>query len=159
MPQQLILTAPAATEALGRKLAAASQALATVSVCIYLHGDLGAGKTSLARGFLRGCGHEGRVPSPTYTLVEPYSCAGRAIYHLDLYRLQTAAELEFLGIEELTTPGTVLLIEWPVQGGSNLVAPDLEVFLEVVAEGRSCRLVACSAAGASMLANIDGITA
>lgn len=159
MPQQLILATPAATEALGRKLAAASESLADRNVCIYLHGDLGAGKTSLARGFLRGSGHEGRVPSPTYTLVEPYNCGGRAIYHLDLYRLQLAAELEFLGIDELTAPGTVLLIEWPGQGGSKLIAPDLEVFLDLIEEGRSCRLVERSAAGASILGNMDSITA
>lgn len=142
MSQQLILDSPEATDAFGRKLAGALLATRPESFCIYLHGELGAGKTSLARGFLRGCGHEGRVPSPTYTLVEPYSAAAYRIYHLDLYRLQDPGELEFLGIAELTDPGSVLLIEWPGQGGDELVPADLEIFLKVIPEGRACRIEA-----------------
>lgn len=152
MPEQLILEGPEATEAFGHKLADALKALPGEAICIYLHGDLGAGKTSLARGILRGFGHSGRVPSPTYTLVEPYNCDGRAIYHLDLYRLQDAAELEYLGIDELALPGAVLLIEWPGQGGRHLVSPDLEIFLEISGAGRSCRLLPCSTAGAQVVA-------
>jgi tRNA threonylcarbamoyladenosine biosynthesis protein TsaE len=92
------------------------------------------------------------VPSPTYTLVEPYNCDGRAIYHLDLYRLQNAAELEYLGIDELALPGAVLLIEWPGQGGQHLVPPDLEIFLEISGAGRACRMLPRSLAGAGVLA-------
>lgn len=152
MPESLILADPLATEQLGRRLAEASRVCMDDNLCIYLHGDLGAGKTSLARGFLRGCGHAGRVPSPTYTLIEPYSCSGRVICHLDLYRLRSGAELEFLGVEELAVPGAVLLIEWPEQGGAGLIAADLEIFLAVIPEGRSCRLVARSPSGEAMLA-------
>ena len=152
MSEQLILDGPEATEAFGHKLAEALKAAPGEGMCIYLHGDLGAGKTSLARGILRGYGHSGRVPSPTYTLVEPYNCAGRAIYHLDLYRLQNVAELEYLGIDELALPGAVLLIEWPGQGGPDLVPPDLEIFLEISGEGRSCRMLPRSQPGASVMA-------
>ena len=152
MSEQLILAGPEATDAFGRQLAKALKALPAASVCIYLHGELGAGKTSLARGLLRGYGHSGRVPSPTYTLVEPYNCGGRAIYHLDLYRLQHATELEYLGIDELALPGAVLLIEWPGQGGNHLVPPDLEVFLAISGEHRACRMQARTPTGASVLA-------
>jgi len=155
MSQPLILADPFATEQLGRRLADASRVCADEKLCIYLHGDLGAGKTSFARGFLRGCGHAGRVPSPTYTLVEQYACGDRVICHLDLYRLQSGAELEFLGVDELAVPGSVLLIEWPEQGGAGLVAADLEIFLAVIPEGRSCRLVACSPSGQAVLAAIS----
>jgi len=152
MSEQLILDGPEATEAFGRKLAEALKAAPAEGMCIYLHGDLGAGKTSLARGILRGYGHSGRVPSPTYTLVEPYNCDGRAIYHLDLYRLQNAAELEYLGIDELALPGAVLLIEWPGQGGPHLVPPDLEIFLAISGAGRSCRMLPRSPAGTRVVA-------
>jgi len=152
MSEQLILDGPEATAAFGRKLAEALKAAPAEGMCIYLHGDLGAGKTSLARGILRGYGHSGRVPSPTYTLVEPYNCDGRAIYHLDLYRLQNAAELEYLGIDELALPGAVLLIEWPGQGGPHLVPPDLEIFLAISGAGRSCRMLPRSPAGTRVVA-------
>ncbi len=152
MSEQLILDGPEATEAFGRKLAEALKAAPAEGMCIYLHGDLGAGKTSLARGLLRGYGHSGRVPSPTYTLVEPYNYDGRAIYHLDLYRLQNAAELEYLGIEELALPGAVLLIEWPGQGGPHLVPPDIEIFLAISGAGRSCGMLPRSPAGARVMA-------
>jgi len=159
MSQQLTLATPLATDELGRKLAGAALRF-PASLCIYLQGDLGAGKTSLARGFLRGCGHSGRVPSPTYTLIEPYDCGGRVIHHLDLYRLQSGAEAEFLGIDELAQQGSILLIEWPERGGSRLLAPDLEVFLQIPTEGgRQCKLVARSSAGEQVLAALAAITA
>jgi len=148
------LAGPDATDALGRRLAAAVLADQAEHFCIYLRGELGAGKTSLARGFLRGCGHEGRVPSPTYTLVEPYVIAAGRIYHMDLYRLQDPGELEYLGIDELREPGSVLLIEWPEQGGDDLCPADLEVFLEVVSEGRRVTLRACGDRGAATLKNL-----
>ena len=136
MSEQLALENPEATDSLGRKLAGAVLKAAPESFCIYLRGELGAGKTSFARGFLRGLGHSGRVPSPTYTLIEPYTIAGYNVYHMDLYRLQDPGELEFLGISELTGPRSLLLIEWPEQGGRELCPADLEILLKVVPEGR-----------------------
>ena len=86
------------------------------SLIVYLKGDLGAGKTTLVRGFLRGLGYKGTVKSPTYTLIEPYRIAGKSICHLDLYRLADAEELEYLGVRDLLQEETVLLIEWPERG-------------------------------------------
>jgi tRNA threonylcarbamoyladenosine biosynthesis protein TsaE len=138
--EQLTLPNPDSTDALGRKLAAAVLDVKPESFCVYLRGELGAGKTSLTRALLRGLGHEGRVPSPTYTLVEPYAIAGYRVYHLDLYRLQAPGELEFLGISELAEPGSLLLIEWPENGGDQLCPANLEVFLQVIPEGRVASL-------------------
>jgi len=119
----------AATEAAG----AALGELLPPSLVVYLHGDLGAGKTTLVRGMLKALGHPGRVPSPTYTLVEPYELGGRELKHLDLYRIADPEELEFLGVREMEG---VVLIEWPERGGHFLPAPDMSCRLSVVPEGR-----------------------
>lgn len=100
---------------------------------IYLSGDLGAGKTTLVRGLLRSLGHAARVPSPTYTLIEPYSLAGLELKHLDLYRIADPEELAFLGIRDL---GGILLIEWPERGKHFLPDPDLICRLEARDPGR-----------------------
>lgn len=122
----------AATEGFGRALA---RALGERVVVIYLHGPLGAGKTTLVRGMLRGWGWAGRVKSPTYGLVEPYQWAQRHVYHFDLYRLHDPSELEYIGIRDMTGEG-VLLIEWPDRGGNRVPSPDLECGLEYVKNGR-----------------------
>ena len=151
MRQQLSLARPADTDALGRALGRAIMAIHPESLCVYLHGELGAGKTALARGLLQGCGHVGRVPSPTYTLIEPYDCGGLQFFHMDLYRLADPGELEYLGIGELAGAGSILLVEWPERGSGDLVPADLEVFLKVKDEGRGCVLQASSAAGERLL--------
>lgn len=110
-----------AQEALGRELAVALQGRGTV----YLQGDLGAGKTTLTRGVLRGYGHSGAVKSPTYTLVEPYELPGVTLYHFDLYRLTDPEELELLGIRDYCRPDTLALIEWPERGQPLLPTADL----------------------------------
>lgn len=125
----------AATEALG----AALQAYRPERGCVHLIGDLGAGKTTLMRGFLRAAGHPGAVRSPTYTLVEPYAFGGRWVYHLDLYRLADPEELEFIGLRELVDTG-LLLVEWPLRGEGVLPAPDLSVRLEAMGAGRQAVL-------------------
>lgn len=93
---------------------AAATARALDAPCVFaLRGPLGAGKTTWVRAFLRALGHDGVVPSPTYTLVEPYETGGMKVWHVDLYRLQDPLELEALGVRELLDGNAVMLVEWP----------------------------------------------
>jgi tRNA threonylcarbamoyladenosine biosynthesis protein TsaE len=102
-----------ATEGLGAALASAVLDAAPSRLVIYLEGELGAGKTALARAVLAGLGHAGRVPSPTYTLIEPYPLSSYRVLHIDLYRLRDPAELDDLGLADELGPGSLLLAEWP----------------------------------------------
>jgi len=156
MPEVELLETEEATIAAGRRLAAACRAAGLERAVIYLRGDLGAGKTTFARGFLAGLGHTGRVPSPTYTLVEPYEFESHTVYHVDLYRLADPAEVDALALADLDGPGAVLLIEWPEQGGGRLEASDLELTLAIDGAGRSLRRTATSVAGESLLAHENG---
>lgn len=124
-----------------------AKALPSGGLTIHLHGDLGAGKTTLVRGLLQALGHQGKVKSPTYTLVEHYELGLQPIFHFDLYRLSDPEELIYLGIEDYLTPSALLLIEWPEQGGDLLPTPDLTISLTYQTEGRGLQLSANSAIG------------
>ena len=138
----------AATVAAGAKI---GRALNTGCV-VFLVGELGAGKTTFTRGALRALGHAGSVKSPTYTLCEPYDLDDEAqLCHLDLYRLSTPEELEFLGIRDYVASGAILLIEWPSKGEGWLPAPDLQVALQATDTGRQLEISALTADGQDLL--------
>ena len=118
----------------------AALALVCPGACIvYLEGDLGTGKTTLVRGFLRGMGYQGKVRSPTYTLLEPYEFNGRTVYHLDLYRLAHPEELEYLALRDLFGDNCALFVEWPDRGRHYLPTPDLVLEFEEKDEARFIR--------------------
>lgn len=120
-----------ATEAVGKELAAIVKA----PIVIFLVGELGAGKTTLVRGFLGGLGYEGSVKSPTFTLVEPYQFEDYGVYHFDLYRLDVPEELESIGIRDYFTADAIVLVEWPERGVGFLPKADLILELSVAPEG------------------------
>lgn len=138
-----------ATEALGAQLARSLPAQAVVE----LHGDLGAGKSTLARSLLRALGVTGTIRSPTYTLVEQYPLAtGGLALHLDLYRIGDAGELEFLGLDAGEI--RLWLVEWPERGQGALPRADLGIHLEIEGSGRRCRLSPASQVGEGWLASL-----
>lgn len=147
MKRDLPLPTPEDTDALARALAGCRPAWAVV----YLEGTLGAGKSTLARALLRALGVKGAVRSPTYTLVERYPIPGGEAAHLDLYRLASAAELDFLGLDELAADATLWLVEWPERGQGYLPPADLRVQLAVQGAGRRARLVPGTASGEAWL--------
>ncbi|MGB5260952.1 MAG: tRNA (adenosine(37)-N6)-threonylcarbamoyltransferase complex ATPase subunit type 1 TsaE [Gammaproteobacteria bacterium] len=149
---QIELADAQATEALGRQLATGMH-----RGVVYLEGDLGAGKTALARAILHGRGYPGKVKSPTYTLVEPYRLGEEEIYHLDLYRLSDPEELEWLGVRDLLAETALLLIEWPERGAGQLPAPDLVIVLDHHNTGRMANMQPRTPLGHHMMGMLDSL--
>jgi tRNA threonylcarbamoyladenosine biosynthesis protein TsaE len=150
MSLDIKLPDPAATEALGRALAPG----AAPGRVVHLRGDLGAGKTTLARGLLRGLGHGGRVKSPTYTLVEPYELSSLHFYHFDFYRLKNKEEWEEAGFREYFNAQSLCVVEWPERAEGLLSPPDLKVTLAFEGEARRARVEARTEAGRAWLSSL-----
>lgn len=117
---------------------------------IHLEGELGAGKTTFSRGFLRALGYQGKVKSPTYTLVERYDVADRRVFHFDLYRLADPEELDYLGLDDYFSDNTLCLLEWAKQGGHLLPQPDLVITFTYQQHARNADLVAFSSAAKNL---------
>ncbi len=146
---KLQLPDAASMEALGLRLAPVLD-----HVIVYLQGELGAGKTTLARGILRGLGHTGKVRSPTYTLVEPYALEQGTVYHIDLYRLADAEELEWLGLRDMLAEQALLLVEWPERGAGVLPQADLVVQIAPADGGRNVDIVSRTGRGQQILSQL-----
>jgi len=146
---EISLPTPADTDALGAALA---RALPREPVIAWLRGDLGAGKSTLARALLRELGVEGAIRSPTYTLVERYPLPGGAeAAHLDLYRIAAPGELDFLGLDALRE-ARLRRCAGTERGGAALSAPDLEIRLALAGAGRVAEMQESSEKGRSWLA-------
>lgn len=122
---------------------------------IHLVGDLGAGKTTFSRGFIRAFGYQGRVKSPTYTLVEPYDINELTIFHFDLYRLADPEELEFIGIRDYSEMHHLSLIEWPAKGEGLLPPFDIQITIEFTEQGRSIVVKGGTAAGNRLIRTLQ----
>jgi len=134
-------------EALGGKLAKAVSA----GCSIYLSGPLGAGKTTLVRGFLRAMGHAGTTKSPTYTLVESYRLGTYEIHHFDLYRVNDPEELEYIGIRDYFADDAIYIVEWPERGDGVLPEADLKINILYDGTARKVSIKAGSVAGHVLL--------
>jgi len=152
----------AATVGIGKNLAKVlqwqmTQQQAQQSLVVFLNGDLGAGKTTLTRGFVRGMGHQGNVKSPTYTLVEPYELPPWQVYHFDLYRLGDPEELEYMGIRDYFSDNCCCFIEWPEKGTGLLANADIIINMVYQDEHRVIDLHACSHRGEGVLQQLEQI--
>jgi len=147
----MLLERKLATEADTESLGAALAPRLHAGLVLFLHGELGAGKTTFVRGVLRGFGYTGAVKSPTYTLVEPYQMGGLTIYHFDLYRLNDPEELEFLGVRDYLAGSGVCLVEWAERGAGVLPVPDVDIAIDRQEEGRVVRFTSRTDKGAALL--------
>jgi tRNA threonylcarbamoyladenosine biosynthesis protein TsaE len=130
------LGSEAELEALAASFARALQAARVWPLVIGLRGDLGSGKTTWVRAMLRGLGYEGRVPSPTYTLLEQYACGALSVVHLDLYRLRGGEELENLGLRDwLAEPKRWIAVEWPERAPELAARCDVTLTLAISPSG------------------------
>ena len=152
MSLRIELPDEAATLALGGRL---GRALAP-GLSVWLRGDLGAGKTTLARGVLRQLGYVGKVKSPTYTLVELYAISRFNLYHFDLYRFADPDEWHEAGFRDYFNAASVCLVEWPERAGGHLPPPDLRIDLEILDDGRIARIEAMTEEGRACIARMAG---
>ena len=136
-----------ATIALAQRLAARLKP----GMVIYLHGDLGAGKTTLVRGVLNALGYAGRVKSPTYTLVEPYHAAGLDLRHFDLYRMHDETEWEAAGFRDEFDGHNIFFIEWPEKAQGLLPQADIEIDFKILTQGREAAIHANTEMGRQCL--------
>ena len=146
----LHLADEAATVEMGRRL---SNAVKTGAV-LFLNGDLGAGKTTLSRGIVQGLGHNGKVKSPTYTLVEPYELDDVSIYHFDLYRLGDPEELEYMGIRDYFADQAICIVEWPERGAGFIPSPDLSIEMAYEDQQRCITITAKSVRGEKIISSL-----
>ncbi|MEY2853717.1 MAG: ATP-binding protein yjeE [Pseudomonadota bacterium] len=157
MSVERFLPDEAATEDLARQMAAALPPTAVDEpLIVYLEGELGAGKTSFARGLLRALGEKGAVRSPTYGLMAQYSLPAGRVLHLDLYRLRSPEELEALALRDHLAGNRLWLIEWPDRGVGALPVPDLTLRLQVEGEGRRAQFQSGTATGNQWLGAVFG---
>lgn len=149
----LALTLPeeVQTQRLGELLAGALPDLSQRPLVIHLQGDLGAGKTTLVRGFARRLGITETIRSPTYTLVETHETADLCVVHVDLYRVNDEQEVDALALSEYLMPRHVLLIEWPQRGGGFTPPADLSLQLEYRGAGRQALLAGQSGPGRALV--------
>ena len=146
----LHLSDEVATLALGARLAPAVRPGMSIHLC----GELGAGKTTLARGLIRALGHEGKVKSPTYSLVELYTVSRLHLYHFDFYRFNDPKAWQDSGFREYFNEASVCLVEWPEKGGAALPPPDLRITLTPAPSGRDVTLEAFTKAGSQCLTSV-----
>jgi tRNA threonylcarbamoyladenosine biosynthesis protein TsaE len=147
---QQFLADESATLELGRRIAQ----IVEPGLLIALHGDLGAGKTTLARGVLRGLGYDGRVKSPSYTLVELYELSRLHLYHFDFYRFSDPREMGDAGFREAFNGKAVCIVEWPERAADFLPVPDIDIRLKEERGGRSILLAAKTEKGKLCLARL-----
>ena len=153
--KQFYLADEAATVNFGKKLANIVKSELNHGITVYLNGDLGAGKTTLTRGFVQGLGHKGNVKSPTYTLVEPYELCEWQVYHFDLYRLADPEELEYMGIRDYFNVQSNCFIEWPEKGTGLLANADVVINIEYQNEQRKLTISAETVLGQQLLLSLE----
>ena len=150
-PLTRFLPAEADTLAFGAALAVCLQP----GMVVYLSGELGAGKTTLARGVLRGLGHPGKVKSPSFALVEPYALSRLYLYHFDFYRFTDPRELGEAGFRECFNPESVCLVEWPEKAAGALPPADLKIGVKVAGSGRQVEVEADTETGRLWLKHFE----